>query len=262
MHVPDLGAKIALLLRFSATRTRAQLAEKLDVTISTFNGWINGSGKSKPEWVPDNRWPSLVQIFHDSLPKQIGVSEVEKLLLGRVGELDNAFRQGESPTLDEILSREGRSGSATLCPCPGLGLVEVLRDDNAEMASIALNEPFMVAVEIRRGGYALVLNNAGYLWGVIEFADGSLSPRVNGGQIVIPGVKNYKFLCMTEKYIPGPQRIAVFIAPEPFPPEILSAYRNKSTLDSTLLNQLASHMSEQPPHLREMHVLDFMVRKS
>lgn len=262
MHVPEMSAKIALLMRYGRIRRKADLAERIGVSVSTFNGWINGSNKSAAEWVPPNRWATFVAEIVRSLPGESAAADAEQLLLGKTGDLERALRPEVSAVLGELLSSEGQYDTAQLQPCPGLGLVEIVREAAPNRPSVAIDEPFMVLVNAKRGGYALALDNAGSLWGVVEFAEGGPSQKVAAGQILIPGIKNYRFICMRESTGEGPHRIVLFLAPEPFPAAILDAHRNRVTLDNALLNQLAAHMAAQPKHLREIHVLDFDVRKS
>jgi hypothetical protein len=82
MHIPDMAAKIDLLLRFRQFRSRAALASHIDVQISTFNGWITGTGKSPKEWVPDKRWPVLLEQFEKAMPQAIQRETLEELVLG------------------------------------------------------------------------------------------------------------------------------------------------------------------------------------
>lgn len=161
--------------------------------------------------------------------------------------------------LEDLIAAEGHHNTTRLHIRPGLSLVELADEPGAETPVVKRNEPFMIEVAAGKHGHMLVLNNAGGLWGIVPFADGSHESKVAPGSVVIPGIRDYKFACITERSVTGPHRIIVFVSKEPLGDVIADYHRSGAALNWQGLNELASRFSKVPKHLREIHVLKFTV---
>ena len=105
----------------------------------------------------------------------------------------------------------------------------------------------------------LALNNAGQSWGIVEFADKAIAPKLAAGSILLPGMKDFRFVCMRERTTPGPHQLVLFVSPEPFPIALTQMRRNKMSLDWPAMRELASFFTGLPIRRREIHLLRFNV---
>lgn len=259
MHVPDLRAKISLLLRFGPVQRKKDLAQRLDVSVSTLNGWINGTAKTEPEWVPNTRWAALLHQYALAIPTELPTADIERLVLGDSTALERSFRPDVHPLLEEFIAQEGQLDTSWVHRHPATRLAEPDEPEDETLPSIKLREPFMIEVRTKRAGHILVLHNAGRMWGTIAFADGSLSPKLPAGSIMVPGSKNFRFAYIKEGTTSGPHRIVTFVSPRPFPQIVFDVHRSRATLDWSGLNELALHFEKVPRAAREVHILHFVV---
>jgi len=262
MHVPDLRAKIRLLLRFGPVQRKKDLAQRLDVSVSTLNGWISGTAKTEPEWVPNSRWSALLHQFALAIPKEPPPAEIERLVLGASPGLERALRPDIHPLLEELIAGEGQLETSWLHRSPAARLAEPDEPEDSALPSVKLREPFMIEVRTKRAGHILVLHNAGRMWGTIGFADGSLSPKHSAGTVIVPGNKNFGFAYIREGTTVGPHRIVTMVSARPFPQIVFDVHRSKATLDWSGLNELASHFVKVSKTARELHILHFAVTEA
>lgn len=259
VHVPELGQKIQLLIRKGLARNQAELAEHLGISRATLNNYINGTLKSSADWVPDKRMPALARLFALALARPLLIEDVEKLIAGPLADLEDAFRTSAVPSIEEILRREARQDTGRLYRPRGMSLVEYDRADDDKIPHVRLDERFGIEFRAGRGGYGLVVQNAQQVWGAVRLADGAISPRLEPGSILVPGVAQKQITYMRETSSVGPHRFILFVSPAPCPRRIVDAASAQKSLDWPMLEELAGHFDSQPKHLREVHLLRLSV---
>jgi len=261
LHVPNLGAKIRLLLERGPLRRKPDLAKRLEVGSSTLNNYINGTNKSPRDWVPDKRIPKLTEVLAEALPGSLSAEQVQELLIGPLAALEDALRAGATRSLEEILRQEARQGTARL-RCPSrLGLVELDQTSGGHLPKVRLEEWFAIEFATNRTGRLLVLQNVQQLWGVVTFVDGSPSPVHKVGPVKVPGMIDGTIRYMREAVTPGEHRFVLFVSPDPFPAQVLRAASSRKSLDWAMLEDLARHYDGLPAHLREVHLFKLEVTR-
>ncbi|MVA97997.1 hypothetical protein GN330_12155 [Nitratireductor sp. CAU 1489] len=202
---------------------------------------------------------ALVALFTEALPGKHTREEVAALLTGSVAALERALTADTAPSIEDIIAAEARTGTAKLVRPPSLGLVEHVADDD-DLPAVRLGEAFLIEYRTARRGFLFVLqHDAQQAWGAVLFASGEASLRHDAGPVLIPGIKDKRFVPIRERSHPGIHRFMLFVAPEPFPAGITKPARARTYFDWQTLGDLAAHFARQPKHLRELHLLTIRV---
>lgn len=252
-HVPDLARKLELLRRHGPRRSWSGIADALNVSPKTIRWWIDGDSTRDPELVPEKRFEAILALFAEALRGTVSRKDAERLVLGDAVALERAFTERAGVVLHELIAAEGKIGTARLRRAGPLGLVE--RDMGpTDHPRVRLDERFLVEYRTSRSGYVLAVQHAQQQWGVIPFADDRVSPHQRVGPLLVPGLRDGKFVFLYETTSVGTHRFLLFVAPEMFPIEVRRAAANGKSLDGSDLSLLAQFHARQPAHLRELHV--------
>ncbi|MEX0957579.1 MAG: hypothetical protein WDZ83_20485 [Rhizobiaceae bacterium] len=258
VHVPQLRKKLKLLGDHGPRWNLPDIAERLGVAVGTVEWWADGDRDRDPDMVPDKRMDGLVRLFDEALPGSYSRDDVEALIEGSVRALERALTADKSQSIDDLIAAEAKTGTGRIRRPRSLGLVEHV-EENDDLPLVRLNEEFLIEWNTSRRGFLLVLQHAQQIWGAVQFADGSVSIQHEPGPVLVPGIRDKRFIPMRETTSVGLHRFILVVSPEPFPAEVMRPAQARTQLDWQTLGDLAAHYQRQHAHLRELHALELNV---
>lgn len=260
--VPNLTAKLRLLVDYGHYTDMDKLAERFGRSPTTVYWWGHGTGGRAAGAIPAESYKVLVDIVHEALKQAVSREDVEALLndASAFG-FEEELRAAPVKPLNVLIAEEADMTKATLIVerrARGTELIEVERKaDPADGYIVGLGQGFRIEFRAALGGHLLALQHGGQMWGVVPH-----SADRHGGTIHLPGVdEDGRPLLMSEHKDAGPHTFLVIRTKAPIPPEVRTAVTNGAVFDAGLLHRLAGHYLAQAKADRELLAMNVSIER-